>query len=238
MTRSTRSRVCLTLGAAALGAAAVAPPASADPLLAGLYRLQNHPDGNQRPPFYGARFDELFNATAGDDVFTLDFDNVQSAAFLTINDSFTQIRIFGSAFGGRDIGADYAVDQYRGVYTFDFTYALGVGFAPGDDDLVTDTANNANSGVITSPGGQTVNLVDERSSGFSFRFGDEDNDAGHRGFDGLSGWGWLSYAVPGGPITHFASTDWIFTATFLIPTPGTAALVGLGAAAMLLRRRR
>lgn len=231
---------------AALAAAAMAvvtgAPASAATILPGTYRLHNHPDGNQRPPLYGARFDELFNATSGHDVFTLDFDDLQSAVFLTVNAARTEIRIFGVAVGGRDTGSARAADQYLGLYTLDFTYNVGVGLAPGDDDLRAATANHSNFGSITVPasaGGQTIALTDEAMGGYSFRLGDEDNDLGHRGFSGLSGWGWMSTVSPNGvPNAHIASTDWIFTATYEIPTPATAALMGLGTLVGLRRRRR
>lgn len=228
------------LRAAALAAALVAVhSASGATILPGLYRLHNHPDGNQNPPPYGARFDELYNATGGHDVFTLDFDDVNSAAFMTINAAFTEIRIFGQAKGGRDVGATHALDIYNGLYTFDFTYNLGVQAVPGDDDLWAVTPDHRNFGFITGPGALgTTNLTDEGMGGYTFRVGDEDNDAGHRGFNGISGWGWMSYVAQSGQITHVNDTDWLFTATYEIPAPGAAGLLGLAALTASRRRRR
>lgn len=224
------------LGAALL-AAATASLAPAAVIQSGVYRLHNHPNGDVNPPPYGARFDELFNATSGSDFFTLNFDDPSSAVFMNVDLNAGTITISGTATGGRDVGNSYANDQYLGLYTLSFTYSLGVQAVPGDDDVWVNTANHANVGKITAPNGGDVNLVDERDNGFSFRFGDEDNDLGHRSYNGLSGWGWMSYKV-GQNITHVAATDWLFTAT-LTPEPAAVATVvgGLLACALLGRRR-
>ncbi len=70
--------------------------------------------------------------------------------------------------------------------------------------------------------------------GFSFRLGDEDNDAGHRGFDGVSGWGWLTHGSGG----HVESSDWLFTVGEEIPEPATLLMVLGGLAFSSLRRFR
>lgn len=215
--------------------AALACSANAALVVPGTYELSNHPDGSATPPPYGLRLDELYNATGNADVFTFNFDAPQSAVFMVI--STNSIRIFGQALGGRDTGGAHAIDQYLGVYTFDFLYSTGVQAAPGDDDLIVNAANRANSGSIVTPLGDTIALVDERSGGFSFRFGNEDNDLGHRGYNGLSGWGWLTHH--GANATHVAASDWLFTAQLVeIPTPGALALTGLAGLAMLRRRAR
>jgi hypothetical protein len=91
----------------------------------------------------------------------------------------------------------------------DFTYAV-VGTAPGDDDLLVTTPNGADSGTLTwLDDGTVFTLLNmNNSDGFSFRFGDEDDDAGHRDFPGLSGWGWMMYDT--GPTP--GALDWLFTA--------------------------
>jgi uncharacterized protein (TIGR03382 family) len=158
------------------------------------------------------------------------------------------IRIFGQSYGGVDVGNAYAGagdavrGPYTGIYTIDFTYTVGVGPVPGDDDVYVNTSNRnpGNVGTITLPTGEIVKLTDERMGGYSFRFGDEDNDAGHRGFPGLSGWGWMTY-VEGSPTAptyrHVDNTDWLFTAVYVIPTPGASSLLALGGLVLLRRRR-
>jgi hypothetical protein len=222
-------------------AAAVMIPAlaaSATPIATGLYQLRNHPDGNQNPPLYGLRLDELVNATGNHDVFTFDFNHASSNMQMTYNGS--TIHIFGQAYGGRDIGSGYANDIHRGIYLIDFTYSIGVANVPGDDDVYVNPGNSYNYGSIQRPNGSTVLLRDGHYGNGQpdFRLGDEDNDAGHRGFAGISGWGWLfTNTGPNGSYVNHASDDWLFTAN-LVPTPGSAALLGLGALAAGRRNRR
>ncbi len=228
------------LSACALGALALsfaAGSAHGAIIQQGTYALHNHPDGNARPPAYGCKLNELYNVTDGMDVFTFDFDHPQSN--MTLVYTGTTITISGQSWGGRDTGTAYANDQYQGLYTFYFTYYWGVGLAPGDDDLmVVLPQNRYNYGSLVTPLGDTVSLRDGHYNGSQpdFRFGDEDNDAGHRGFNGISGWGWLFKALPGQGYTYTQDSDWLFTAT-LVPTPG-AGVLALAAAAASLRRRR
>ncbi len=183
--------------------------------------------------------DELYNVTSGTDHFTFDFEHAQSDMRLLYDDVAQTIRIFGQSWGGRDTGGSYANDIYRGVYQFDFLYSFGVGQVPGDDDLWASPQQDLmNKGTLIAPvsaGGHTFNLVDKGLAmhGFTFRFGDENNDLGHRGHAGTSGWGWLEID---GAMNGNATRDWLFTA-ILIPEPSTAllAVVGLG---VMLRRRR
>ncbi|MGE0302370.1 MAG: MYXO-CTERM sorting domain-containing protein [Phycisphaerales bacterium] len=176
------------------------------------------------------RLDEMVNVTSGHDIFTFDFDH--PASFMTLEYTGSTITISGFAFGGRDSGTGYFADQFLGLYTINFVYNVGVGLAAGDDDLEVVAPSFSNVGSIVGPGGSGVNSVlsDKDQGGFTFRFGDEDNDLGHRGFDGLSGWGWLM--VDG---RHVANMDWIFTAE--VPAPGAAGVLALGALALGRRRR-
>jgi len=210
-------------------------------ILPGLYNLNNHPDGGARPPLYGARWDGLFTPSAavvaatGSDstIFTTNFDHPLSAMFMDYDDIAGTIHIFGTSWGGRDDATfpapapdpappldDYIDDIFRGLFTIDFTYT-GIVPVPGDDDLWCPAAScdGMNSGFITAPSGLgTVFLEDKAGSHpFTFRLGDEDDDAGHRGFAGISGWGWLNYtgAAPP-PLHHFAQ---IVALTFSSPPP-------------------
>ncbi|MFM9958304.1 MAG: hypothetical protein ACKVZJ_09510 [Phycisphaerales bacterium] len=227
-----RSMLSFCAAGALLGLTTVAGSASGAMIVDGLYDLANHPDGSAQPPRYGLRLDELYNATPGHDQFTFDFEDTRSNMQMII--SGNTVRIFGVTWGGRDTGAGYEVEPTTGLYTVDFLYNIGVGPVAGDDDIeVAASAAGLNSGTILSPTGDLIPMVDYAGSfPNTFRLGDEDNDLGHRGHAGISGWGWLNYN--GGQ--HVAASDWLFTAT-LVPTPGAATLV-LGAAAMTLRRRR
>jgi len=210
--------------------AAVAFAASGAIIPPDTYRLANHPDGEARPPAYGLRLDELYNATGSHDRYTFDFSAIASDVRMTV--SATTIRIFGQSFGGRDTGSGYANDIDRGMYTFDFIYSVGVQGAPGDDDLMV-IANHQNFGTITTPRGDTIALEDQSDGNYSFRLGDENNDSGHRGFTGISGWGWMNH----GGNSHVYASDWLFTVDSVIPAPSSLVAMAFGALAMGRRRR-
>lgn len=225
-------KFCIACAAAAALVAA-APSASAITIAVGGYTLGNHPDGSAQPPRYGLRLDELYNATSGSDIFTFDFEHPDSGVFMMYTGS--TVHIYGQAYGGRDTGAGYAADAYQGIYTFDFTYAVGVQLAPGDDDVIANAQTADNSGFITTPLGDMINLWDKRDGGYTFRLGDEDSDAGHRGWGGISGWGWINH---GSPTTHYPASDWLFTAQpGIVPAPASLALLGVGGLAAARRRR-
>ncbi len=197
----------------------------------GLYRLHNHPDGQIAPPHYGLRLDELFNLTGGQDRFTFDFDHPSAAMYLQYQGNL--VRIFGFAFGGLDAGSGYDLDPARtSLVSIDFTYST-VAAVNDDDDLIVTTLSATNSGTITwMDTGEVIPLYDTASAdGFTFRFGDEDHDFGHRGFTGLSGWGWLAHHDP---FPYVPASDWLFTAE-LIPAP--PALAALGVLLLAGRRR-
>lgn len=163
--------------------------------------------------------------------FTLDFDHPLS--LMTMDITATSIHIYGVAYGGRDLGTTYAVEPTTGVYTVDFLYTTGVGMVPGDDDMHVVAPMSSNFGFVISPIGETIPLDDKPSGGYNFRLGDEDNDLGHRGFPGISGWGWFTLGA-GRPMV--GTVDFLFTAE-LIPAPGTA-LIALAGAGLLAGRRR
>ncbi len=223
-------------GAAVLAAAGVAAPAHADVLpdpgtSTVLYQLENHPDGSATPPSYGLRLDELYDVTSGHDIFTFDFEDAQSNMLMAF--SSDTIRIYGTVYGGRDTGSGYANDGDLGLYTVDFTYSIGVQLDANDDDTIV-LADMQNTGSIITPRGDVIDLIDKSDGNYSFRLGDEDNDNGHRGFDGISGWGWLNHG--GGP--HVTASDWVFTVNpDPVPAPGAIALAALGLGFAGKRRR-
>lgn len=221
------------IGAAvAVACAFGAPAALGADIDLGLYRLHNHGDGDLDPPPYGLRLDELFDVTDSVDRFTFDFDHPDAGMFMEYDGN--SIHIFGTAFGGRDMGLGYDPD-WTSLVTIDFTYTMVDG-ANGDDDIVSSEG----SGTITwEETGQTFDLNEkvDPSQGYAFRFGDDQDDTGHRGVAGLSGWGWLmvdDLMLPG-------QQDWLFTAELLtiIPLPPAAwtGLAGLVGVAWLRRRK-
>ncbi len=229
-------RTVLGAGAAIAALAFIGTQAASGVALPmGTYNLHNHPDGSARPPLYGVRFDELVNATSNHDIFTLDFNHTLSNMQMSLTPG--QIHIFGQAYGGRDGGTSYVNDALLGVYQLSFIYNIGVGLVPGDDDIFVTAADNTNFGSVTLPGGSIINLTNMNMGGYSFRLGDENNDLGHRGHAGISGWGWMNYVVNGQVMPHTESTDWLFTATPQIPAPG-AGVLALTGLVLVARRRR
>ena len=181
----------------------VEPPTPEQPILEnGTYQLGNHPDGAAANPLYGLRLDGLLTGDSKD-IVTFDFEHPDADVRMEVNDS--EIRIYGTAFGGIDTGTEYDPNN-SGLFEIDFTYTDVEGVA-GDDDFITNDPNTRQStGTITQLYGEhkTFDLIDESDNfGYSFRLGDGDNDQGHRGFTGASGWGWMQHSSGG-------KGDWLF----------------------------
>ncbi len=211
----------------------------------GTYRINNHPDGGAAAPFYGLRLDGLLDGDQNK-TFTFDFDDTANGAamFLTYSNSGSgnELRIFGNAWGGRDVGSTYQDPQ---LWAIDFTY-VSVTNATGDDDLWIASG--------ATPGGGTIRAADlsgpitelkafAGNHPYYFRLGDEDDDSGHRMTGGITGWGWMNHATPGAGTsldTHLYSSDWLFTVNpVAVPLPPSAWMgVGLLGALGLVRLRR
>lgn len=226
----------LALAAAAAGATlcgVIESSAHAAVIAPGLYVIHNH--GASEPSRWGLRLDELYDVATFQDIFVFDFDHPSS--LMTIEITAGTIRVSGQTWGGRWFHTALLDDEYRGVYTIDFLFNNGVMQAPGDDDFIVDAVNNSNHGLISTPLGHTIDLYDERGgSPFSFRLGNEDHDAGHRGYVGISGWGWVNHGDD--PAHHISVGDWLFTVGPLIPSQGSAATVIAGLVLLAVRRRR
>ena len=183
----------------------------------GEYVLRNHPDGNQAPPYYGMRLDDLFGDHSP---ITFNFEHSQSDMRMRIEDSGATVVIYGTSWGGHDEGGFY---DEAGPWNVYFKFDNVVSVYGGDDDLVVQGGDvELSSGTITalydSPHFNTndvFNLADEESAGYSFRLGNHSNDLGHRGHDGISGWGWLQHDGDGN-LSHKSVSDFLFTA-FPIP---------------------
>ncbi len=180
----------------------------------GTYQLGNHPDGNAGPPTYGLRLDGLTTGN-GSDIFTFSFDQADGADVKMVVDG-GEITISGTVFGGRVVSNAYVVGE-SGLWDLSFTYN-GAGLVAGDDDLqVDDLLAGTNTGTITKLFGDlaTHDLVDYAGShDFAFQLGNEADDLGHRGFAGISGWGWMNHAPTSDPAWldhHLAASDWLFT---------------------------
>lgn len=221
-------------GAAILATTAVAvSAASAQAVEFGKYKLYNHPDGAKASPYYGLRLDELMDVTNKHDVFTFDFEHEDSEVYLKYDEN--GIHIYGQIFGGLDIGKEYH-SEYSGLWELDFVYDT-VTKANGDDDAIATapggkysegTGKGTISSLETSGPFQDkeFDLVDYSGKhNYTFRFGDQNHDQGHRGHDGISGWGWLNHSGAEG---HVASSDHLFTAK-KVPEPTSAlGLLALG----------
>lgn len=194
----------------------------------GVYSLSNHPDGTALPPPYGLRLDGLLTGDTNE-IYTFDFDDPQSSMFLDYDGA--ELHIYGSALGGQDAGGGGYIAGTVAVWDIDFTYTVGVS-QPGSDGGLSDVfvnADNSNFGTISSSLG-AFELEDQsdngNSTGLAFRFGDE-GGGGHRGFNGISGWGWLNHGSDciAGSCSHIYDSDWLFTAT-LVPVPAAVWLFG------------
>ncbi len=238
-----------------LALAVLCVPVFADPVLGDrISRLHNHPDGGAQPTLYGQR------GSGG--IFTFDFDHIdgfgRSANLrMSLDLSRGSIRIWGDTFGGLNSGTAFAAPgELVGWWNVDFTYNLSAeSLEPSDDVVVVHSGGfgTPNTGVfrreadaknavadnhllVDYAGGNMVN-----GRPFTYRLGDENDDAGHRlgshpdwPYD-ISEWGWPNETIPN---EHFAASDWLFAVgNAPVPLPSAAGL-GLIGLLVVLRRRR
>ncbi len=210
---------------------------NANAITTGTYVLSNHPDGAIQTPLYGLRLDGLLGDPTKE--FTFDFDHASSN--MTLVWDGTTIVIDGQAFGGEDTGSGYGVGT-TDVWNIHFEYTVGISTPGGEggvDDLVV-TSDNMNFGTISSTTFGSFSLEEEADSGgLAFQLGDEAG-AGHRGFAGISGWGWMNHGVDcvNNNCSHVVASDWLFTAS-PVPVPAAVWLFGSGLLGLVgVARRR
>lgn len=205
-----------------------AVPASADVYT---FTLHDHPDGESVPPIHGLRLDGLIQAN---EVYTFSFDYVDDMEMaemtLEFREGIGEIRIFGRAYGGREIG-DVWDPAESGWIDIDFTYRNNViradyiDGAPGDDIYVLDAHPN-NNGTITLDGwggDQVFNFMDKTANYYSFSFDSDHDTKGNQAIASdpttWSGAGWLD--GPGHPYR-----DWLFLGQLDMAVPTTSGSVG------------
>ncbi|NEO47781.1 MAG: hypothetical protein F6K55_28175 [Moorea sp. SIO4A3] len=179
----------------------------------GTYQLSNHLDGtsfgNGNP--HGLILTGLFvdNEWRTGDISVFDFEHPDANMQMSVDGN--EIRIFGTAFGNLDVDNNFDYDDTPGLWQIDFTYN-NVETVTGDDDLsVQERFSGINTGTIKQLYGDQAefDLSDEAgNNSFSFQVGDKTDDQGHRGFDGISGWGWLEHSNAEEYVYH---SDWLFT---------------------------
>ncbi|MEM9237841.1 MAG: hypothetical protein AAGB14_13795, partial [Verrucomicrobiota bacterium] len=210
-----------------------------------IYRLFNHPDQDGSAD-YGLRLNNLGRDLSGGDggfetIWEFDFDDPRAdGMFLTFDEALGEVRIFGSAYGGRVIGGAYSTDPDEvGKWTFDFLYTSNVqSLNPTDAAMlevwVTPKDGDANSGTLQLEGSSEVIPFYEDPSASNGNVTFEFRPDGHRlgpgqttlpGDDTFVGRGWLSYEI-NDQLQSLGTQDWIFTAE-VVPEPSSALLVGL-----------
>ncbi|NEO38632.1 MAG: hypothetical protein F6J90_20765 [Moorea sp. SIOASIH] len=180
----------------------------------GTYQLSNHPDGtsfgNWNP--HGLILTGLFEKGIYQtgDIAVFNFDHPDTNMQMSINGD--EIRIFGTAFGHLDVDGNFNnYDDQPGLWQIDFTYN-NADHVSDDDDLSVDAQfAGSNTGIIKQLYGdqREFELTDEAgSNSFSFQVGNKTDNQGHRGVDGISGWGWLNHSNADQYVYH---SDWLFT---------------------------
>lgn len=197
---------------------AQATPIDADTL----YDLSNHPDGGAADPLYGLRFDGLLTGDKAD-IYTFDFEDAASSMTMLWDSVTNTLTITGTAFGGEDGGSAYVAgttETWNITFTYNDMYVCGAGLC-----------SNSGTGTVSSTTFGSYDLIavsGQNSYAFQLNFD-------HRGFAGISGWGWMNHCPSAGNEgaggscdTHLYSSDWLFTAEKTrVPEPRTLLLFGM-----------
>ncbi len=227
------------LGATTLaGALVTALPAHAVSMQ---FLLSDHPDGDQNPPPYGLRMDNLFSGAAG--VTTFSFDSYGDT-ILTVDDSGgpLTINIHGTVYGGVASGGNAGYGL--GAYTLDFNFTLNVS-PSGSGWIVGPGSGGVNGGTLTAlagnanfTAGTVFSFYENTSPAQTFLFLQDDHRlTGHpqAGQNYWVGRGWNTTNSSGSPTGD--TMDFLFLG-HVIPLPTPAALALAGMATLAARGRR
>ena len=202
------------------------PAAQADTFT---YMAGNHPDGNAAPPFYGLRLD--FNGVKQ----TFNFLDV----LFTYDDSTGMASLQGTIQHNQGTGNQAL---YQMMASFQISGGIFVG------DPIQHLLNNGGFLLfgmselwltpLNAPGSYPgplhwIGKSNNSDQEFLLKFG-------HRGFEGVSGFGWLQTCDDFNDPSTCAQTgtnDFLFT-LHAVPEPGTTTLLGVGLAALAFFRRR
>lgn len=198
-----------------------APGDQTDVLVAdGTYTLHNHPAFG-----HGLQLNNLIVPNENTaTTYQFDFDHPDSDITLVVDGDI--ITISGTMFGGRIL--DGTTDQYdpndSGLWEVDFEYT-NVQQAFDDDDLEVPAIDGGpfGFGTLTQLYGPEKVFDLRGDSGdmtFEFRLGDEADNSGYEGFEGVSGWGWLQHRLTGeGDFIKAGGSDWNFIAKLVEDEP-------------------
>lgn len=201
--------------------------ASAGGLVIAEFQLGDHPNGNQNPPPYGLRLDNMLGA--GTTTLSIGFHN---DTVLSVYDDggVLSINITGTLYGGVVDGLGGYVSAAS--YAVDFNYSIGVSASGGG--WVVNGFDPMNGGTLTNLDTNDVVSMYAKGTPETFLFLPDD----HRLDTDANDWvgrGWITDQVDGSDPLG-GTRDWLFTAT-PIPAPSAFALLGLGGLVATRRRR-
>ena len=192
------------------------------------FQLNDHPAGDQAPPTYGLRLDNILGS--GVSTLSMDFHN-DSRMVVSEDNGVLSLHITGTLYGGEIEDHDY-VDAHS--YAVDFLYEVNV--ADVTDGWDVNTFDSSNSGTlidldtneeITLYGKANMDGLVFSMLADGFRL-DGDNDS-------WVGRGWMT-TNSDGSMSHGGAQDWLFVGT-PVPSPAGAFVLGLGGLVSMRRRR-